>query len=26
MLEAAGIPDYNDLRKAAMAMKSLLIR
>jgi acetyltransferase len=26
MLEAAGIPDYNDLRKAAMAMKCLLIR
>jgi len=25
MLEEAGIPDYNDLRKAAMAMKCLLI-
>jgi acetyltransferase len=24
MLEEAGIPDYNDLRKAAMAMKSLI--
>jgi len=26
MLEEAGIPDYNDLRKAAMAMKCLLVR
>ena len=25
MLEAAGIPDYNDLRKAAMAMKCLML-